>query len=279
MDESSGHEDLEELNILKRQRVAQAKLEWRKVCMAIVFVAFAMISVIEFILILSYAGKSSTTAEVTIMEAYKALSSKKFVDLTHTFDDNIPHWTGAPRGKTSLLYWYQDGLDNLTGSMGQGFFIQEFCHIGQWGTHFDPPGHFIPGKRLVDAILPEEMFLPLVVIDVHHKVALDPDYTLQLQDVFDWESNHGTIPSQAFVAMRTDWSKRCRTVRLWRMLISTGLLTILDGVWRHFDFYMRKEILQPMPMKPQTQIQDLPQVKVIIHWKLMFSILIIIKLN
>ena len=52
------------------------------------------------------------------------------------------------------------------------------------------------------------MVLPLVVIDVHEKVAKNPDYTLTVDDVHAWEAKHGRIPRAAFVAMRTDWSKR-----------------------------------------------------------------------
>ena len=50
--------------------------------------------------------------------------------------------------------------------------------------------------------------MPLVVIDVHEKVAQDPDYTLTMDDIKAWEKKYGRIPSGSFVAMRTDWSKR-----------------------------------------------------------------------
>jgi kynurenine formamidase len=52
------------------------------------------------------------------------------------------------------------------------------------------------------------MLMPLVVLDVHAKVAANPDYVLSLADVRAWEARHGAIPKGAFVAMRTDWSKR-----------------------------------------------------------------------
>jgi kynurenine formamidase len=52
------------------------------------------------------------------------------------------------------------------------------------------------------------MLMTLVVIDVHEKVAGNPDYVISLDDVSAWEKRHGTVPSGAFVAMRTDWSKR-----------------------------------------------------------------------
>ena len=47
-----------------------------------------------------------------------------------------------------------------------------------------------------------------MVLDVHEKVAKDSDYTITLDDVRDWEKRHGPISEGAFVAMRTDWSKR-----------------------------------------------------------------------
>ena len=92
--------------------------------------------------------------------------------------------------------------------MGKGFFAQRYTHVGQWGTHCDPPAHFVKGKRTIDQIDPKEMILPLVVIDVHAQAAKNPDYTIRMDDVRDWEHRHGPIPAGAFVAMRTDWSKR-----------------------------------------------------------------------
>jgi kynurenine formamidase len=50
--------------------------------------------------------------------------------------------------------------------------------------------------------------MPLVVLDVHDKVAKNADYVLSLDDVRAWEARHGRIPKGAFVAMRTDWSQR-----------------------------------------------------------------------
>jgi kynurenine formamidase len=52
------------------------------------------------------------------------------------------------------------------------------------------------------------MILPLVVIDVHGECANNTDYTLSLGRLKKWEEDHGQIPTGAFVAMRTDWSKR-----------------------------------------------------------------------
>jgi len=143
-------------------------------------------------------------AEPTLLEIQKILDSKRFVDLTHAFEPGIPRWKGFPDEKRETAYWYEKGR----GSLGTGFFTEIFTHVGQWGTHVDPPAHFIRGLRTVDQISLKEMVLPLVVIDVHGEAAKDPDYTLSLERVKKWEADHGRIPQGAFVAMRTDWSKR-----------------------------------------------------------------------
>src|SRR5439155_4233110 len=134
----------------------------------------------------------------------KLLASKKFVDLTHAFAPGIPHWSGFPEETHKTIYRY----DKRPDTMGSGFFSELFTHVGQWGTHVDPPAHFIKGLRTVDQIDLKEMILPLVVIDVHAECAKNADYTLPLERVKKWEKDHGQIPVGALVAMRTDWSKR-----------------------------------------------------------------------
>src|ERR1022692_1971536 len=62
------------------------------------------------------------------------------------------------------------------------------------------------GLKTVDQIDPKEFLLRLVVLDVHDKVAKNPDYVVTLGDVKRWEAQHGAIPAGAFVALRTDWS-------------------------------------------------------------------------
>jgi kynurenine formamidase len=142
--------------------------------------------------------------EPSLARIQQILTGKKLVDLTHAFEPGIPHWPGFPDEKRETVYWYDKGK----GTMGDGFFSETFSHVGQWGTHVDPPAHFIRGLRTVDQIELREMILPLVVIDVHEEVTKDPDYTLRLERVKKWEEDHGLIPTGAFVALRTDWSKR-----------------------------------------------------------------------
>ena len=147
---------------------------------------------------------SDKSSEPSLTRIQQILVGKKLVDLTHAFEPGVPHWPGFPDEKRETIYWYEKGR----GSMGAGFFAEVFTHVGQWGTHVDPPAHFVKGLRTVDQIELKEMILPLVVIDVHKEAAENPDYTLPLARVKKWEAEHGPIPEGAFVAMRTDWSKR-----------------------------------------------------------------------
>ncbi len=133
-----------------------------------------------------------------LMRVYEILATRNFVDLTHSFGPDIPHWKGFEPLRVRDVYTIEK----------DGFHAQEFCHVGQWGTHVDPPAHFHDGLKTIDQIDPKDMLLPLVVLDVHAKVERNADYVISLADVEDWERRHGRIPANSFVAMRTDWSRR-----------------------------------------------------------------------
>ncbi len=152
----------------------------------------------------TFSAAKSEDAEPSLWKIQKQLASKKYVDLTHAFAPGIPHWPGFPDETRKTIYWY----DKRPETLGAGFFSELFTHVGQWGTHVDPPAHFVTGLRTVDQIDLKEMILPLVVIDVHEEAAKNPDYTLSIERLKKWEKEHSQIPSGGFVAMRTDWSKR-----------------------------------------------------------------------
>jgi kynurenine formamidase len=141
--------------------------------------------------------------EPSLEQVWQSISKKEFVDLTHAFAPGIPHWPGFPDEKAETIFWHDPGV-----APGSGFDAQYFSHVGQWGTHADPPAHFVKAGRTLDQIGVNEMIMPLVVLDVHEKVDRNQDYTLRMEDVSSWASRHGIIPADAFVVMRTDWSKR-----------------------------------------------------------------------
>jgi kynurenine formamidase len=80
------------------------------------------------------------------------------------------------------------------------------------GTHFDAPIHWVTGKDLpnnaCDTIPPRQFVGPACVIDVTKEVEANPDYLLTPQDLERWERANGRVPRNAWVLLRTGWSKR-----------------------------------------------------------------------
>ena len=60
----------------------------------------------------------------------------------------------------------------------------------------------------LDEIALEDLLLPLYVINKSKEVAANPNFILSKQDILDFEAEHGKITEGAFVAFRSDWSKR-----------------------------------------------------------------------
>jgi kynurenine formamidase len=162
----------------------------------------------------------SSKSNLSLLEVYDYLKGKRWVDLTHSFAPGIPHWYGFPDEQRETLYYYDENV----GTIGSyGIFIQRYSHVGQWGTHVDPPAHFVRGKRFLDRIDVKEMVLPLAVLDVHEKVAKNTDYAISMEDVKAWEARHGKIPAGCFVALRTDWYKHWPDAKAMENEDSSGL--------------------------------------------------------
>ena len=109
----------------------------------------------------------------------------------------IPHFPALPALQQEDLFTLKDG-----------FHVQKFTVVGQYGTHIDAPIHFVEGGRWLDEIALKDLFLPLYVIDKSKEVAANPNFILSKQDILDFEAEHGQITEGAFVAFRSDWSKR-----------------------------------------------------------------------
>jgi kynurenine formamidase len=132
------------------------------------------------------------------------LRACEWVDLTHAFGPGIPHYVAFPDEVRTVLFHYDEGV----GERGSGFLAHEYRHIGQWGTHMDPPAHFTRGGRTQDEVGVREMILALVVIDVSAACAGDPDFACTRGVIEAWEARHGRVPEGAFVALHTGWSER-----------------------------------------------------------------------
>ena len=127
------------------------------------------------------------------------LAGRSFTDLTHAFHPGQPHFPAFPDEIRETVFDLEKG---------DGFTAHRYSIIGQWGTHVDPPSHFIRGGRTLDQIPVEDMVLPLVILDITARVIANADATPTMEDVQAWERRNGAIAPGAFVALRTGWSQR-----------------------------------------------------------------------
>ena len=126
-----------------------------------------------------------------LLNIYKTLKSKKWVNLSHKIDENSPKFPALPALEKENIFTLKDG-----------FYVQKY------GTHIDAPIHFVEGGRWLDEIELKDLLLPLYVIDKSAEVAENNDYVITKQDILDFEAEHGEILPESFVAFRSDWSKR-----------------------------------------------------------------------
>ena len=92
-----------------------------------------------------------------------------------------------------------------------GFYLQNVAQGEHTGSHWGAPAHFQDGGLTADQLVPEDLFLPAVKIDIREKAAANADYAVTEADLQEWESVHGRIPSGAAVILWTGWESRWGT--------------------------------------------------------------------
>ncbi|MBL5767876.1 cyclase [Heyndrickxia sporothermodurans] len=140
---------------------------------------------------------STVKTDNELLKAFEVLQKKEWVDLTHTFGPDSPHFSAFDDAEFTTLFTHEDG-----------FFAQSFQFPGQYGTHIDAPIHFVRNKRYLEELELKELVLPLIVIDKSKEAEEDNDFILSVDDVLKFEEEHGKIEAGSFVALRTDWGKR-----------------------------------------------------------------------
>lgn len=134
----------------------------------------------------------------SLLLALATLTQGRWIDLTHAFTAGIPHYVAFPDEQREVVCTIEQ----------HGFLVHRYGHVGQWGTHVDPPSHFIAGGRCLDELAVEDMLLPLVVLDGSARVEQDADFVVDVAFIQQHEQRHGRIPDGAFVAFASGWSRR-----------------------------------------------------------------------
>ncbi len=89
-----------------------------------------------------------------------------------------------------------------------GYFLRRFSMGEHSGTHLSAPSGFLSGAPGQEGYSPDDLVRQAVVIDVSTQSAINRDYTLTMNDVLDWESDHGPVPQGSLVLLHTGWQTK-----------------------------------------------------------------------
>lgn len=127
--------------------------------------------------------------------SFLAIGAERVIDLTHELHEDFPTFIGQKQfSRRKQLAFEKAGINIDT--------ITSTEHVG---THFDAPLHFSENGRSASEVPVAQLVVPLCVIDIRDKAAVDPDARLTLSDLEAWIQHHGPIPDNACVAMLSGW--------------------------------------------------------------------------
>lgn len=132
------------------------------------------------------------------------------VDLTHTLDQDFPVIILPPEFGQCARFRMEEV--SAYDHRGPAWKWHNFTCGEHTGTHFDAPSHWISGRDIpngsIDEIPADRFIGPVCVIDCSDGAKTDDDFELTPAIIEAWEGEHGRIPEDSWVLMRTDWSKR-----------------------------------------------------------------------
>jgi kynurenine formamidase len=129
------------------------------------------------------------------------LRSGTWVDLSHDFSGETVYWPTAKPFSLEVVSAQQTPA-------GYYYAANDFSTSEHGGTHLDAPIHFAEGRHTADQVPLERLIGPAVVVDVSARADADADYRVDLAALDQWEREHGRIPDESIVLVRTGWSSR-----------------------------------------------------------------------
>lgn len=121
------------------------------------------------------------------------------IDLTHTLTPAIPSWNGC------CGFNHEIKLDHEQCTTGIKFRVQQIKMHAGVGTHIDAPSHCISNGKNISDLEISELCAPCIVIDISAKA--HETYSLNIQDIQNFETKHGKIPPNHFVIVYTGWDR------------------------------------------------------------------------
>ena len=138
------------------------------------------------------------TQAAHVAQASCLCSDNNIIHLSHIINNNIPQWQGDPPVKFTPVAQIET----------HGYFLRELTIGEHSATHMNAPVSFYKDGASIDQYPAESLLASAVVIDISTQATINPDYTLSISDILDWEQQHGKIPHECVVLLNTGWSKK-----------------------------------------------------------------------
>lgn len=95
---------------------------------------------------------------------------------------------------------------------GPAWYWNSFTCGEHVGTHFDAPTHWVTGQdgTSVADIPAADLIGEAFVIDMTAEVEKNPDRLLEVEDILNFEKEHGKILPHSWIVLKTGWSKHAQ---------------------------------------------------------------------
>lgn len=131
------------------------------------------------------------------------ISIENIVDLTHTLTPDFPYNKVAADGDYYPFRTLPLTTIKKDGSAANAWIIHE--HIG---TQIDAPSHFTENGKTLDQMPVQDFLAPLAVIDISERAKRNADVEVTVDDIKNWEKQHGRLPKGAAVFMYSGWDAK-----------------------------------------------------------------------
>jgi len=92
---------------------------------------------------------------------------------------------------------------------GPAWYWNSFTCGEHVGTHFDAPTHWVTGQdgTSVDKLPASDFIGEAIVMDMTAEVEKNADRLLEVEDILNFEKEHGKIPANSWFVLKTGWAK------------------------------------------------------------------------
>ncbi len=125
-----------------------------------------------------------------------SLGEGRWVDLTHEFSEETLYWPTSDTFQKDTVF---------VGHTDEGFYYEAYqiCTAEHGGTHLDAPIHFAEDRKRVHELELDQLIGHAIVVDVTGQAAENREYQLSVDDLTDWEQEHGRMPDDSILLVRT----------------------------------------------------------------------------